>query len=302
MQLNLPDLVAGVRTSDFKIPHTVGPVIRPLGRSRVVARSKPVDVGFSYQKGQIVTDPLVYTGAVKSWNASRQYSGDFLTQVDLALGNHSQELVKWGTSVSSLGLMVMCVTDIDAFRELYAGTRPGFPDVWARHMGRHFPAMGVIGVSSLPDPQAKVSIHSFATRPNVGVLPLELIGRKRGYHDVAVMDDLLFSGGTVGWTKEPTRTDKAEFPTTLAEQMRQGFANIHGAFTLAGSSMRNTGFLLMFVTDPSEYDDLIESREMDQILIEQFRGIESIPPVVVVASNGLVEPDAKVEIFAVARK
>jgi enamine deaminase RidA (YjgF/YER057c/UK114 family) len=50
------------------------------------------------------------------------------------------------------------VTSIAAYRE----ARPGLAEVWRRHFGRHYPAMGLFGVTELFDPAAQVELMGVA--------------------------------------------------------------------------------------------------------------------------------------------
>ncbi len=62
-----------------------------------------------------------------------------------------------GTSDDLVSLQVF-VTDV---REYRAAMRE-LGDVWRKHFGRHYPAMGLFGVTELFDPRAKVELMGVA--------------------------------------------------------------------------------------------------------------------------------------------
>lgn len=53
------------------------------------------------------------------------------------------------------------VTDMD----VYLASRASLGEVWRRHMGRHYPAMALLGVSRLVDTGAMVEIEVTAALP-----------------------------------------------------------------------------------------------------------------------------------------
>jgi enamine deaminase RidA (YjgF/YER057c/UK114 family) len=46
--------------------------------------------------------------------------------------------------------------------ERYRASRAALRDVWQRHMGSHYPAMALVEVTALVDPQALVEIDATA--------------------------------------------------------------------------------------------------------------------------------------------
>ena len=53
------------------------------------------------------------------------------------------------------------VTDVAAYRE----AQGALGSVWRRHFGRHYPAMGLFGVSELFEPGALVELMGVAVLP-----------------------------------------------------------------------------------------------------------------------------------------
>ena len=50
------------------------------------------------------------------------------------------------------------MTDVRA----YKNSAPALGSVWRRHFGRHYPAMGLFGVSELFEPEAQVELMGVA--------------------------------------------------------------------------------------------------------------------------------------------
>jgi enamine deaminase RidA (YjgF/YER057c/UK114 family) len=47
----------------------------------------------------------------------------------------------------------------------YKEARPALAQVWRKHLGRHYPAMGMFGVSELFEPEALVELMGVAVLP-----------------------------------------------------------------------------------------------------------------------------------------
>jgi enamine deaminase RidA (YjgF/YER057c/UK114 family) len=63
-----------------------------------------------------------------------------------------------GGTAADIGRMTLFVTDVD----LYRRSRKALGRIWRSHMGSHYPAMALIEVKSLLDPQALVEIEATA--------------------------------------------------------------------------------------------------------------------------------------------
>ena len=63
-----------------------------------------------------------------------------------------------GGGPENLVSMVVYTTDIDEYRA--STTELG--DVWRRHFGRRYPAMALVGVSALYEPEARVELMGVA--------------------------------------------------------------------------------------------------------------------------------------------
>ena len=86
---------------------------------------------------------------------------DFGGQWERAMGNLVTVLRAAGGEPENLVMMRAFVTDIDAFNS--AGAAVGA--AWSAHLGKHFPAMTLVEVSRLIDPNAMVEIEGEAVLP-----------------------------------------------------------------------------------------------------------------------------------------
>ncbi|MGQ0734993.1 MAG: RidA family protein [Acidobacteriota bacterium] len=69
-----------------------------------------------------------------------------------------------GGEADHIARMTVYVTDLDAYRD----SRAGLGEIWQRRMGRHYPAMSLVGVTGLVDPRARVEIEADAVVPSGG--------------------------------------------------------------------------------------------------------------------------------------
>jgi NAD(P)-dependent dehydrogenase (short-subunit alcohol dehydrogenase family) len=83
---------------------------------------------------------------------------DFVSQFDRALGNVLAVLREAGGEPGHIGRFTIYVTDMAQYR---ANLKP-LGEVYRRRMGTHFPAMALVEVKSLVDPQAVMEIEATA--------------------------------------------------------------------------------------------------------------------------------------------
>jgi enamine deaminase RidA (YjgF/YER057c/UK114 family) len=82
----------------------------------------------------------------------------FAEQFDNALENLLTVLTSTGGEPGHLVSMQLFVTDVVEYRE----SAPELSPIWRKHFGRHYPAMGLFGVTGLADPAAKVEVMGIA--------------------------------------------------------------------------------------------------------------------------------------------
>jgi enamine deaminase RidA (YjgF/YER057c/UK114 family) len=101
--------------------------------------------------GQVGWDPLT----------QRVVSGDLVAQVAQALDNILAILAAGGAGPQHVARMTWFVTD----RAAYLGALKALGAVWRTRFGRHYPAMSVVIVSALIEPDALVEIETTAVIP-----------------------------------------------------------------------------------------------------------------------------------------
>jgi enamine deaminase RidA (YjgF/YER057c/UK114 family) len=82
-------------------------------------------------------------------------------QFDSAAGNLIVALRAAGGDVADLVSLQIFVTDVAAYKE----SLPAIGRAWREHFGRHYPAMGLFGVTELFEPGALVELMGIAVLP-----------------------------------------------------------------------------------------------------------------------------------------
>jgi NAD(P)-dependent dehydrogenase (short-subunit alcohol dehydrogenase family)/enamine deaminase RidA (YjgF/YER057c/UK114 family) len=90
--------------------------------------------------------------------SGRVPAADFVTQFDRALGNVMAVLHQAGGGPGDVGRLTIYVTDVAEYR----ASLESLGKVYRIRMGRHYPTMALVEVTSLVDPQAKVEIEATA--------------------------------------------------------------------------------------------------------------------------------------------
>jgi enamine deaminase RidA (YjgF/YER057c/UK114 family) len=116
----------------------------------------PAPVGFSHA---VKTGNTVYLGGQVAHAADGRVVGETIVeQFDVAAGNLLTALRAAGGQPSDLVSLQVFVTAVSE----YKGSLRALGDVWRTHFGRHYPAMGLFGVTELFDPAAKVELMGVA--------------------------------------------------------------------------------------------------------------------------------------------
>jgi enamine deaminase RidA (YjgF/YER057c/UK114 family) len=125
--------------------------IHPLGWSRPRGYSNGIlsQGRVLFVAGQIGWDPR---------SAKPQLARAFAAQFDQALANILEVVRTGGGIPTDVARMTIYVID----KREYLSARKGVGEAWKRRMGRHYPAMTLVEVSSLLEPAAKVEIEATA--------------------------------------------------------------------------------------------------------------------------------------------
>ena len=115
-----------------------------------------------YSNGIIGSGRFFAIGGQVGWTPEGRFEhSDFLGQFNQALANIKTVLDAAGAKPSHVLRMTIYVTDLEAYRSSLKGLGP----IWRSHMGRHYPAMALVGVTGLVEPEALLEIETTAVLP-----------------------------------------------------------------------------------------------------------------------------------------
>jgi enamine deaminase RidA (YjgF/YER057c/UK114 family) len=104
----------------------------------------------------------VYLAGQTAHRADGSLPGDGLVeQIDQACANVVEALAAAGGRPEHLVSLTIYTTDLVTYRD----ERPRIGEAYRRHLGKHYPAMALLGVSELVDPAAKVEVVGVAVIP-----------------------------------------------------------------------------------------------------------------------------------------
>jgi enamine deaminase RidA (YjgF/YER057c/UK114 family) len=120
----------------------------------------PPPSGYSHA---VVTGPgrIVALSGQTGHRADGTIAEDLAGQFDQAAWNVTEALRAAGGRPECLVQLLIFVTDLAEYR----ASREEIGEAYRRHLGRHFPAMALLGVSELVDPRAKVELVGTAVVP-----------------------------------------------------------------------------------------------------------------------------------------
>lgn len=115
-----------------------------------------------YVNGMVARGRTLHVAGQVGWNERGEFETDDLAeQFAKALDNVLAVVRAAGGSPTDLVRMTIYVTDLDAYRDsLRAVGR-----AWRERLGKHFPAMALVGVTGLVERRAKVEIEATACLP-----------------------------------------------------------------------------------------------------------------------------------------
>ena len=111
-----------------------------------------------YANGMITDGPLVHVGGQIGWRVDGSFPDGFLAQVEQALANVVAVVEAAGGTAAGIARLTWYVTDIEAYRAALKDLGPVYRGV----MGRNFPAMALVRVVELVEPEAMVEIEAVA--------------------------------------------------------------------------------------------------------------------------------------------
>jgi enamine deaminase RidA (YjgF/YER057c/UK114 family) len=108
---------------------------------------------------------VLFVAGQVGWQPDGKFTTDDLSeQFAQALDNVLSVVRAAGGEASNIARMTVYVTDLDAYR---SSTR-AIGVAWRARMGRHFPAMALLGVAGLVEKRARVEIEATCILPREG--------------------------------------------------------------------------------------------------------------------------------------
>ena len=105
----------------------------------------------------------IFTGGIVGWDAAETFVGpDLVSQFEQVLRNTVAVLDAGGARPEHIVRMTWYVVD----REEYSANLAGIGAAYRAHIGRHFPAMAVVEVAGLVEPEARIESETTAVSPD----------------------------------------------------------------------------------------------------------------------------------------
>lgn len=112
-----------------------------------------------YSNGVAATGRMVFTAGVVGWGADERFvSSDLAGQFRQVLLNTLAILAEGGAGPEHIVRMTWYVTS----RDDYVASLPAIGDDYRSLIGKNFPAMAVVEVVALVEPEAKIEIETIA--------------------------------------------------------------------------------------------------------------------------------------------
>jgi len=111
-----------------------------------------------YANGMVAEGRVLVTGGLVGWDAQGIFAKGFVAQLRQTFLNIKAVVEAGGGRVEDIVRLTWYVTDMPAYRASLKEMGP----IYREAFGRHFPAMAVIGVSALVEPEALLEIEATA--------------------------------------------------------------------------------------------------------------------------------------------
>ncbi len=116
-----------------------------------------------YSNGMMGHGRVLLVGGMVGWDSAQRFPADFVGQVRQALENIMAVVREAGGGPEHIGRLTWYVTDIAEYRASLGELGPAYRAV----MGRNFPAMALVQVLALVEPEARVEIEATAVLPAI---------------------------------------------------------------------------------------------------------------------------------------
>jgi enamine deaminase RidA (YjgF/YER057c/UK114 family) len=122
----------------------------------ILPENWPVPRG--YANGMVAQGRVLVTGGLVGWDSVGVFAAGFLPQLRQTLLNIKAVVEAGGGRIEDIVRLTWYVTDIVAYRASLKEMGPVYREV----LGRHFPAMAVVQVVALVEPEAMIEIEATA--------------------------------------------------------------------------------------------------------------------------------------------
>jgi len=114
-----------------------------------------------YANGIKARGEMVFVGGMVGWDEQGRFPADFAAQTRQALRNIVAVLHEGGAAAHHIVRMTWYVRDMDEYLAARGSLGRAYRDI----MGDHFPAMSLVEVSRLVEPEARLEIEATAVVP-----------------------------------------------------------------------------------------------------------------------------------------
>ncbi len=114
-----------------------------------------------YSNGIKASGEFVFVGGMVGWDANEKFPQGFVAQARQALQNIAEVLAEGGAKPEHVTRMTWYVRDMDE----YLAVRKELAGPYREVMGTHFPAMALVEVRRLVEPEARLEIEATAVVP-----------------------------------------------------------------------------------------------------------------------------------------
>ena len=105
-----------------------------------------------YANGIKARGDVLFIGGMVGWDEQGRFPPDFVGQTRQLLANIMAVMAEGGASASHIVRMTWYVRDMDE----YLKARPALGEVYKQVMGDHYPAMALVAVTRLVEPEARL--------------------------------------------------------------------------------------------------------------------------------------------------
>jgi len=143
------------------LSHGPTETLPPRARGNLVLHPSGWPRPKGYANGIKARGDLVFVGGLVGSDERGRFPADFVGQTRQLLANVVAVLAEGGALPRHVVRMTWYVRDMDE----YLKARPALGEVYREVMGDHYPAMALVAVTRLTEPEARVEIETTAVVP-----------------------------------------------------------------------------------------------------------------------------------------